>query len=226
MDLHYIRDLLAHDRSDVGPILRGGRVELGDPSDCAFTVKPDLAPATYTGKFFPGGIVLGCNLAMRREVFGLVGGFDERFGPGAVFRAGEDNDYILRAHYAGIPVEYVPDMTVYHCHGRKRREDILALYKIYQESNGSLYTKHVFKHPQILKWIKWDFQAWGREMIGGQPADTDYDFSYTLKNIHALRGAGRYYMNIMCQLAKSITRVAIYTQPIISNSCRVERFSR
>jgi GT2 family glycosyltransferase len=226
MDAHYIEDLLAHDRRDAGPVLRGGRVELGDPTDSAYTVKPDREQARYTGKLYPGGIVIGCNLAMRREVFARVGGFDERFGPGAVFLAGEDNDYILRAYYASIPVEYVPNMVVYHFHGRKRREDILALYKIYQEANGSFYAKHVFKHPQILKWIKWDLQKWMKELRGGEAADTDYDFSYTLKNTRAMRGVGRYYLHVMRQRVGALARrMGSNGQAEGVGAFQVERFS-
>jgi GT2 family glycosyltransferase len=197
MDKHYIRDLLAHDRMDTGPVLRGGRVELGDPTDQAYTVKMHRKKERYTGEFFPGGIVIGCNLTMRRDLFARLGSFDERFGPGSIFLASEDNDYILRAYLAGIPVEYVPDMVIYHFHGRKSREDILGLYKTYQFSNGALYAKHVFSHPQVLKWIKWDLQNWYRELRGGDAADTRYGFSYTLKNKLAMRGMAKFYMHFL-----------------------------
>src|SRR5262249_44309023 len=82
MDRYFIRDLLQHDRMDSELVLRGGRVELGDPTDCRYTVKTDPVATTYSGDGFPGGAVLGCNLTMRRELFGKVGPFDERFGAG------------------------------------------------------------------------------------------------------------------------------------------------
>jgi len=66
-----------------------------------------------------GGFILGCNMAMQRIVFDKLGPFDERFGAGAVFKSGEDTDYVLRAYFAGIPVEYVPDMVVYHFHAEE-----------------------------------------------------------------------------------------------------------
>jgi len=35
----YVNDLLRHDAGDAEPVLRGGRIELGDPTDLPLTIR-------------------------------------------------------------------------------------------------------------------------------------------------------------------------------------------
>jgi GT2 family glycosyltransferase len=94
---------------DVGPALRGGRVELGDTRDLPFTIKTDLEPQQFTGGN-PGGLVHGCNLTMSRSVVELVGCFDTSLGPGQPIGTADDTDFVYRAYRTGVPVLYDPSM--------------------------------------------------------------------------------------------------------------------
>jgi glycosyltransferase involved in cell wall biosynthesis len=138
----YIAKLLNHYAKDQGPVIRGGRVELGDPGDLPFTIKTDPTPARLSHDVHPGGFILGCNMAMRRDVIDRIGLFDERFGAGGAFKAAEETDYFYRGFLAGIPVEYCPDMIVFHYHGRRDVREIKMLYIGYSIGNGALHAKH------------------------------------------------------------------------------------
>jgi len=56
------------------------------------------------------------SMFLRRRVTERVGEFDETLGPGAgtPWGAGEETDYLLRAMEAGLILEYLPDLTVFH----------------------------------------------------------------------------------------------------------------
>jgi glycosyltransferase involved in cell wall biosynthesis len=124
----YINDLFRHEAADTGLVLRGGRIELGDPSDLPFTI--DIEPnvlrwslaANSARHHNIAGKIAGCNMTMRRELVEKIGLFDEDFGPGSLVGSGEDTDYVYRAYLGGAILEHVPDMTVFHYHGRKTSE--------------------------------------------------------------------------------------------------------
>jgi GT2 family glycosyltransferase len=153
----YINDLLRRDAADNDLVLRGGRVELGDPTDLTLSIKtsPDLMrwhrrmnSAKYENL---AATIVGCNMALRREVAERIGPFDERFGPGASVPASEDTDWIYRAYLANITIEYVPDMVIYHHHGRKRQSEGDKLCANYAIGNGGLYAKYLFKDPNLCR---------------------------------------------------------------------------
>lgn len=168
----YIQDLLSYDATDSGPVLRGGRVELGDATDLPFTVKTDRSSNRYDIRktnlrmLHLGGCILGCNMAMRRELIDAVGAFDERFGAGGLFPAAEDTDFIFRAYLAGFPIEYVPDMPVRHYHGRKSLADIQQLLRNYDFGEGAIYAKYALRHPAFVRQFYWDLKASWRELFG------------------------------------------------------------
>lgn len=161
----YVRELLAHDAADAGPVLRGGRVELGDPADLPYTVKTEDEARTWHPGLHLGGFILGCNMAIRREGAARIGPFDERFGAGGPFRAGEDSDWMIRAHLAGIPVAYVPDMAVRHFHGRRDPAEGLALNAGYVVGEGALYAKYLARTPVLTRQLWWDVRASLRELF-------------------------------------------------------------
>lgn len=56
----------------------------------------------------------GPNMAIRREVFDRLGGFDECLGAGCRFRSGDDDDLAYRAMRAGFDVILEPTNAVVH----------------------------------------------------------------------------------------------------------------
>jgi GT2 family glycosyltransferase len=54
------------------------------------------------------------NLAVRREAFLALGGFDEGLGAGTSFPSAEDTDLVYRAMRVGFRLRYIPDAIVNH----------------------------------------------------------------------------------------------------------------
>jgi glycosyltransferase involved in cell wall biosynthesis len=195
----YVNQLLRHDAADTGLVLRGGRIELGDPTDLPFTINTDPAlkrwqRATNSAKYerFRGRIN-GCNMMMRRALVERLGHFDEDFGPGSLIGAGEDADYIYRAYLAGATLEYVPDMTVFHHHGRKTADDGKELFRSYMIAAGALYARYLFKHPDLCRPFYWDCKNAIREIITGTNTFLpDIAFSNRDSVVCSVRGAARY----------------------------------
>jgi glycosyltransferase involved in cell wall biosynthesis len=187
----FVAHLLAHFARDSEPVVRGGRVELGDPADLPFTIRTEVEPAIYTGATHPGGFVHGCNMSLHRAVVARIGRFDAAFGAGARFRSAEDTEYVYRAHRAGIRVEYVPDCVVYHDHGRRRAEDIARLNRAYAEGNGALYAKY-FSDRKLLRNLAWDAKGAIRELLGGPIMDPRFGFTFRANIAGCVTGMMRY----------------------------------
>ena len=77
--------------------------------------------------------------------------FDEAFGPGSYIGSGEDSDLMFRAYLAGATLEYVPDMTVFHYHGRKTPEAGRKLMRRYTMANGAMLARYQFTHPDLCR---------------------------------------------------------------------------
>jgi GT2 family glycosyltransferase len=157
LDRNYVKDLLRHDAGDTELVLRGGRIEPGDSNDLPVTIKTSsdrqrwhLRSAPKTSSGF-SGTISSCNMTHRREVLKAVGFFDEHFGPGSLVPAAEDTDFILRAYLASVAVEYVPDMIVYHHHGRKSESEGKRLMRSYMVGTGALCAKYLFKNPSLCR---------------------------------------------------------------------------
>ncbi len=187
----YLRVLHGVFARDAGMVVRGGRVNLGDPGDLPFTIKTDPTPSVYDGERHPGGFIHGCNMSMTRATFDHVGLFDERFGAGAPCEAGEDTDYLYRAHLAGIAVEYTPALVVAHFHGRRSRAEIMKLNSIYARGNGALYLKHA-RHWQLFRNFIWDLKGSARELVGGAPIDAAFGFTYRANVLGCMQGMARF----------------------------------
>lgn len=162
----YLSDLNGHFTGETDFVIRGGRVELGDQSDLPITIKTDDHAAYWMEPAHPAGFIHGANFTLRREVFDLLGPFDEELGAGTLF-PGEDLDYLVRAATAGVRIHYVPDMVVNHFHGRKEYSQASALFKQYMKANGALYIKHMFKRPQFTKHFFWILRNWIVDSISG-----------------------------------------------------------
>lgn len=136
-----------------GPAIIGGRILLGNPADLPVTIKLEDHPMVAPSQGFPGGFVMGANLAFTADVRRLTGCFDERFGAGAPFIAAEDTDFLFRAAGLGVSVLYDPLMVVDHHHGRREIDDETRLLAGYSFGDGALYAKYFFSDRRALRAI-------------------------------------------------------------------------
>ena len=197
--LTYVEELLRHDAADSEPVLRGGAVLLGDPSDLPLTVTRHTQPKRWhirddvTRRENPGNAILGCNIAMRRTVLDRIGLYDEKLGPGTPLHAGEDPDMVFRAYLAGIPIAFETDMAVTHHHGRKSTAEGRQLFKNYCLGGGAVYAKYLFRHPDFCRQYYWDLKNSVREIRSGKNTFMpSVDFSHKDKILYSTAGAALY----------------------------------
>ena len=206
MSKEYVSQLLHHDANDGDElVLRGGRIELGDPTDLPLTIKTTPTPLRFNRRMNPAmnptrhnpiiAQLSGCNITMRRAVVERLGPYDERFGPGAIIPSAEDADYVIRAYLADITLEYVPDMTVFHYHGRKQKSVGYKLMRSYSIGAGALYAKYFFKHPNLCRPVLWDVNAAIKEILSGSNTYLPViGFSHKHKAAYCVSGAVRYFL--------------------------------
>ena len=126
----------------------GGRILLHDPEDYPITIqekacREELCP----GDFLPAGLIHGANWACRRAALESVGGFDTRFGPGALFVC-EDVDIMARMLDRGWHGAYDPRPLVYHHHRRRTQLEVLRLLRQYARGRGAYYSKCIL-NPKL-----------------------------------------------------------------------------
>lgn len=199
LDSSYLVDLERHYASGEKWLIRGGRVEIGDARDLPFTIKRCDKRERLTPTVHPGGFVLGCNMTMHHDVAARIGPFDERFGAGGALRSAEDTDYLVRAVLAGMAVEYVPDMTIFHHHGRRDREAIDRLHRDYHFGNGALCLKHLCRAPWLLRHFYWAARAALRELAGGPRFDGELSLSHWPIVLMNLAGAAKFAFLVLAR---------------------------
>jgi glycosyltransferase involved in cell wall biosynthesis len=134
----------------------GGRVELHNPDDAPVTIRPlrERIPLRSPSQFF--GLIVGCNMAFKREIFNKIGGFDPSFGSGTRMVA-DDVDFVYRAFRANFRLLFTPEPLVYHNHGRRTEEQLRPLIKSYVNGRGGFYCKHILRADrEILKLAYWE----------------------------------------------------------------------
>lgn len=138
----------------------GGRIELYNPQDLPITIRTSGERRLLSNAADVFSFIAGCNMAVRRGVLDLVGGFDTRLGPGAPrVTAAEDPDYIYRAFRKEVRIEYVPDVLVFHNHGRRSANDARNLRRHYLRGRGAFYAKHVLEGDKTaLKMAYWELR--------------------------------------------------------------------
>jgi GT2 family glycosyltransferase len=91
-----------------------------------------LAP----GRRFSPPFAATANLAVRREVFDAIGGFDP-----ALANAGQDADWCWRAARAGWSIRWTPAARVVHRHRATLGDALRQAYR-YGRGNAALFAKH------------------------------------------------------------------------------------
>jgi len=84
--------------------------------------------------------VCSIGLLFNKSVVKKVGYFDEEFGAGSSFGAGEEADIIIRVLKKKVKIRYLENFIVYH---PKTKFDLEKKY-IYGYGLGALYRKHIF----------------------------------------------------------------------------------
>jgi glycosyltransferase involved in cell wall biosynthesis len=79
--------------------------------------KDDLDPG---GMLWSSSWGVGANMAFRRDLFEMVGGFDPALDVGTPTSGGGDIEFFYRVVAAGHPLRYEPAAYVYHVHRRDR----------------------------------------------------------------------------------------------------------
>lgn len=119
----------------------GGRILLHDPEDYRVTIQERACRQGVCPKdFLPTGLIQGANFACRRAALASVGGFDERFGAGALFPC-EEVDVMARMLARGWSGAYDPRPLVYHHHRRRTKKDAYQLMGQYDRGRGAYYSK-------------------------------------------------------------------------------------
>jgi glycosyltransferase involved in cell wall biosynthesis len=146
----------------------GGRILLHDPKDYRVTIqeracRQDLCP----NEFLPTGLIQGANFACRRVALQSVGGFDERFGAGALFPC-EEVDALARMLARGWQGAYDPRPLVYHHHRRRTKKQAYQLMGQYDRGRGAYYVKSIL-NPALRSIY---FRNWCCATLRQSPATT------------------------------------------------------
>lgn len=106
-------------------------------------------------------VAVGANCVMPRSVLRIIGGFDERFGPGSLIPHGESLDMCYRILRAGYTVYYEPNACISHVHpasmGALRRKMF-----IYGIGDTAVHTKFFVEYGDVRSLFE---ILWGRAFL-------------------------------------------------------------
>lgn len=117
-----------------------------------------------------GGNLWSCNIAVHRDIFWALGGFDERFP----YPAMEDVDFAQRIRECDVVHKFAPEAVVVH--PWRQRRPVREAQRYHKSVN--IYIK---KYPGKAK----DFSAWAIIICQGR-----YMIKHTFPNAIRLRGRG------------------------------------
>lgn len=96
-------------------------------------------------------LIIGCNMAFRREVLKVVSDFDPLLGPGSKIGAiYEDIDFLYRIFRQGFKIVYSPTVLVFHNHGRKGEAEVNNQLRKYLRGRGAFYCKHILRRDMAI----------------------------------------------------------------------------
>ncbi len=124
-----------------------GRIELFDTDDLPITIKTSTEPVWYPPlRVIPPGEIHSASMAIRRQLFFDIGGFDPDLGPGTPFFSGDDTELFQRASVLGLTGRYSPEAEIWHHHGR-RGADLAGLQHGYDVGAGGAFGCIVARYP-------------------------------------------------------------------------------
>ena len=105
-----------------------------------------------------GWNLISCNLGLRKDVFKVIGYYDDYLGPGSVFPAADDTDLLLRMEAAGIKMGSTPRMVVNHTYGyRYGLKNFMKHQYNYSYGNGGLAAKRTLAgDPRGEEWYRYN----------------------------------------------------------------------
>lgn len=88
-------------------------------------------------------ICLSAGLVISRNIFNEIGGFDEKFGIGAIYGSSEESDLLVRAINKGEKIYFTKKLILFHRLPEEQINDtsILKSYN-YAKGGGALVRKH------------------------------------------------------------------------------------
>jgi GT2 family glycosyltransferase len=132
----------------------GGRILLHDPDDAMVAVDyRNYFKYIPPRSFVPAGEIQGASMIVKREVFEVTGLFDPELGAGMAFRC-EDAEFIARASMYGFSGAHVPELVVYHHHGRKS-VDVPGHVQGNHFARGAYYAIMLGRHQwkYLFRWL-------------------------------------------------------------------------
>ena len=203
----YISEIASYFSKDTDLVMRSGSVVLGDKTDLPITIKlvdqkrqwKKPMSLKEEGELL-GGALIGCNISMKRETAMKTGYFDELLGPGTPCLAAEDTDFFYRAYLNGVTLETVPDLLIYHFHGRKTQDSADKLLKNYAIGNGALIIKYLFIYPHFSKHFYWSIKDLLKRKIIRTKYDESTEQTYdSTEVLFQLKGMITYILSLLSQ---------------------------
>jgi GT2 family glycosyltransferase len=148
VDGAWLASIVSEFRRDQGMGILMGRVESLANADTRVAVTRSLQERTLDYNDSLEGLILGCNLAVRRDVFNKVSGRDTRLGPGRGLSC-EDIDFAYRVLKAGFRGRFSPKPVVYHAPGPRNRSTE------YLRGWGAFYLKYVLQGDRRIARKAW-----------------------------------------------------------------------
>ena len=145
VDPHWLTALWNEFASDPELAALGGRVELYDPRDWPITIRTSRVRERFVSPLQLSTLIAGCNMAFTRRTIELVGTFDTTLGAGTRVGGAEDMDFLYRAFRRALKIVYVPEVLVYHHHGRRTAAQVARLRRNYTLGRGALLCKYLLR---------------------------------------------------------------------------------
>ncbi len=169
VDSNWLLAIAKEFQTDPELIGLGGRVEPWDKSAARVAQRTYRTRMTLVRPEQVLSMIIGCNMAFRKQVFDTVGGFDKSFGPGGRMGAvAEDLDFLYRAYKLKSKLLYSPEIVIYHNHRRSDAITVEATKRTYTIGRGALYCKHMLLGDKdMFKFAYWEVSSLLKQLLVG-----------------------------------------------------------